>query len=268
MSYPAKLKSRPRGTSNSPNTTQPSPSATSSGPQGAFFAGAYNFTIHGGMFQNNPEGSVTITYDSPRAESIFTNSFQGQPEYRDFDRMELSPPPMYYDNTHLHTHHDAMNNYPRPFDSHASNSRSGTGTPADRVFVHTPVRPYMGGSAAEFSWGARPPKSADTGRSPLGGIASRASPALHSTKSVSGMVFLDRMTMEPCLLYLRQDEDVVILADHLQVLGNLGLKTTDSLQRYLPGKGFWSDVGWRDPIIVAQGDSVMLKPKGLHVQMY
>lgn len=135
MGYPAKLsKSHSRGTFDSPNTTQPSPSATSAGPQGAFFAGAYNFTIRGGMFQNNPEGSVTITYDSRGTDfdnqSIFTNSFQGHPDYRGFDSMEFSPP-MYHgtscttpqtgarllidwpDNTHLHTHHDAMNNYPR-----------------------------------------------------------------------------------------------------------------------------------------------------------
>lgn len=73
--------------------------------------------------------------------------------------------------------------------------------------------------------------------------------------------------MKPCLLYFRQDENVVVLADNLQVLDNLGLSTADSLQRYLPGERFWSDIGWRDPIIVGEDDFVMLKRKGLHVQI-
>jgi len=208
------------------------------------------------------------TYDNPRIDfdnqPIHANNFRGS------DGM-LPQPTMRYDSTHLHPH--AMNDYPRsPFDytnSQASGSRFGAGSPANRGFVDDTVgRPYMGSSADEFSWGAQPPKSAQTsGRNPLGGIANRASPALHPTKSVSGMVFQDQVTMEPCSLYFRRDEDVVILADHLQVLGNLGLKITDSLQRYLPSEGFWSDVDWRDPIIVAEDDFVMLKCKGLHVQM-
>ncbi|KAE9393141.1 hypothetical protein BT96DRAFT_999681 [Gymnopus androsaceus JB14] len=90
-------------------------------------------------------------------------------------------------------------------------------------------------------------------------------PGLHLTKFITVLVYQNATTSETGLLHLRKATNVLVLGDHKVQLGLLGLEMTDRVQCLKDG--VWKDIRWNEFMRVDAGDLVLLKPKGLHVEM-
>ncbi|KAF5359913.1 hypothetical protein D9758_013987 [Tetrapyrgos nigripes] len=122
------------------------------------------------------------------------------------------------------------------------------------VFASSPLRPGPGRSSRQLEL----EQDVEMMNEPV---------VLSLNKTVSALVYKTFSTSEACELPLRFTRRGyhLVLRDHKMALGALGLEVNECIQQFRDG--IWENTAWNAVINVEAGSLIVLKPKGLHVQM-